>query len=147
MVNKVLRDKSGQFQGSVGRGARKVPAATPRTPKVAEPPPVVEHGPFLGSGPLTTSELYEALRNVEYPGSQSRQALNDYHAEQGALVKQWEEWLADEYLTDVPKEVHKTVFQLAWQQGHSSGYHEVQNYYADFAEIATATAKAVRAEK
>jgi hypothetical protein len=27
------------------------------------------------------------------------------------------------------------VFSLAWQMGHSSGYHEVANYYAEISEL------------
>lgn len=31
---------------------------------------------------------------------------------------------------------HAIVYSQAWEQGHSSGYQEVESYYGDFAEAA-----------
>lgn len=54
-----------------------------------------------------------------------------------AIEKEFCQALAAEHLPAVPTEVSDKVFSLAWDQGSSSGYSEVENYYLDFAELAT----------
>lgn len=50
--------------------------------------------------------------------------------------------LADEYLSEISETrrpaVAERVFRLAWEDGHSSGYYEVENRYMDLADLALA---------
>jgi hypothetical protein len=46
--------------------------------------------------------------------------------------------LATEYLPDLPAEVADHVFGLAYEQGHSSGWTEVEHYYAEIAPVVVA---------
>jgi len=56
--------------------------------------------------------------------------------DQGRLNKLFEEDLAIEHgVFEHPK--RSKLFELAWVQGHSSGFHEVDMYYGEFVELLT----------
>ena len=43
--------------------------------------------------------------------------------------------LREDYLHDLPVEVTDKVFRKAWEDGHASGTHEVEQQYRELAEI------------
>ena len=43
---------------------------------------------------------------------------------------------------DLPVEVDDALFSKAWEHGHSSGYHEVEYYYCDLADLVLAAYRA-----
>ncbi|MFE6967209.1 hypothetical protein ACFVAJ_19145 [Agromyces sp. NPDC057679] len=44
--------------------------------------------------------------------------------------------LRDAYAEDLPEAVAPIIFERAWEDGHSSGYSEVESQYVDLAEFA-----------
>ncbi len=154
--NNTLRDKStGQFAGST-RGAKKIPTAAPSLPvsrATSTPSPssssLNDQGPLLGAGPLTTSELYDARSEVVYPTGSNRtnESVREYNRQISALEKQWSRWLGEEHAPGIPEVAQNKIFSLAWQEGHSSGYNEVETHYVEIAEIAVITAEAIRSGK
>lgn len=59
--------------------------------------------------------------------------------------------LREEYLSDLPAslrtiEVAGVVFRKAWEDGHASGLHEVEQHYAELAEIARLAYQAGRTQ-
>ncbi len=49
-----------------------------------------------------------------------------------------QEALRTAYLPNLPEAVTDLVFRKAWEDGHASGEHEVEQIYEDLAEIAKA---------
>lgn len=44
------------------------------------------------------------------------------------------QWLEEKHgLSEHPKK--DLLFHLAWEHGHSAGYHEVESYYDDFSRL------------
>jgi len=69
-------------------------------------------------------------------------AMFFYREAHRAMNQEFADALAHEYLGETVgparlEAVAAPVFHAAWDHGHSSGYNEVENYYIDFAEIAT----------
>jgi hypothetical protein len=95
---------------------------------------------------LSTRELDEATRALVWPRFDGRrsakafadlqEAKNQYHADEKALEACWEPWLAKEYADGLSAIVVDELFRRAWDDGHSSGYHEVETYYQQYAEFA-----------
>ena len=52
----------------------------------------------------------------------------------------WENYLHGSYAPDLPRSVHDKVSGKAWQMGHSSGYHEVENYYSELIDMVSEVA-------
>lgn len=74
---------------------------------------------------------------VEYP---SRSAPNraerqmEYRKGQMVAEARFKADLEEEFgLSGHPKA--QRLFDLAWQEGHSSGYNEVLNYYSEFSDL------------
>ena len=101
--------------------------------------------------PLSTEELRSAVDSIPYPNDtadrdeRNRIRTENSHAVR-ALEKRWGAWLADEYASEVPAAAHDDIYRLAWEQGHSSGYGEVEYHYSEYAGLAAKVAQAVRAE-
>ena len=52
------------------------------------------------------------------------------------LTAEWREFLEDEYSTsELSADARRAIYNHAWQEGHSSGYHEVASVYQDIATI------------
>jgi len=57
-----------------------------------------------------------------------------YREETSNLKRKFREDLAEEFgVTDHPKE--EQLFNIAWENGHSSGYNEVWGEYSDLVEL------------
>ena len=62
------------------------------------------------------------------------EARNAYRADEQRLVKEFAQDLYEEF--DVLRFAKRDkAFALAWEYGHSSGFSEVYNYFADLAEL------------
>lgn len=83
---------------------------------------------------MDTNELIERTAALVFgePGPQ-RQAYRDQTRE---LEAQWRAWLADEYASALPEAAQQAIWDYAWDQGHASGYNEVEMHYSDVAAIA-----------
>lgn len=98
--------------------------------------------------------MYEAVRIAEqatlaneYPGFELKgrayyEARDNYRARQREIDRLFAVDLAQELADDLPKTVQDRIFQLAWDEGHASGYSEVANHYEELAEFACAVRKA-----
>lgn len=93
---------------------------------------------------MNAQQLTEATNRLTYPSSAShpdkgeRKAARDtYYTERSALERQWRDWLHKEHAPGFPAELDSLVFQKAWGEGHSSGYHEVENIYENLTEFVT----------
>jgi hypothetical protein len=61
-------------------------------------------------------------------------ARNDYKIEEKTVHEALHAGLAKEYgLLGNPKE--QKVWELAWSEGHSSGYYSIEQYYDQFSEL------------
>lgn len=47
----------------------------------------------------------------------------------------WRSWLHREYLNGFGRETADAVYRKAWEDGHSSGYREVEMHYQELADI------------
>lgn len=87
---------------------------------------------------------------IEYPTADAyrgRQEARDrarvaYRAAHADLNRDFGVALAERYIAPAVDPAHLEavagpVYRAAWEQGHSAGYSEVENYYIDFAELAT----------
>ena len=69
----------------------------------------------------------------EAPNADIAPRLERQQRERDALADS----LAATYASGLPKHVADRVFALAWEHGHAYGAGEVENYYIDFADLAT----------
>lgn len=68
-----------------------------------------------------------------------QEALRDYREREGQINREFAADLAREYLDRaMPTEVANAVFAMAWEDGHSEGYHSVESHYEDLARLAQA---------
>jgi predicted metal-dependent phosphoesterase TrpH len=89
---------------------------------------------------MDTNALEAAIKTLTYP----REAKNreerarlyaEYREQENALIAQWKTWLADEYADDLPAAAQNAIYRKAWEEGHSSGYYEVENHYSELSEL------------
>lgn len=90
---------------------------------------------------LSTEELREALATVKYPHGvareERREAMKRYHDEQNALILQWKEWLQNQYADGFSTQAADVIYNKAWMEGHSDGYHNVESWYQELVEMVT----------
>ena len=78
---------------------------------------------------LTTVEVDEQVRQAwNGSGFEERQA---YRAAVAELEAEWREWLFQEHADDMSTEAAQVVFARAWEEGHASGYSEVEMHFVD----------------
>lgn len=72
--------------------------------------------------------------------SEHSEAMLAYRAARREVDKAFGVALADAYLESIAESrrqaIGEQIFPLAWENGHESGYHQVENHYIDFAEVA-----------
>lgn len=74
------------------------------------------------------------LRDYEHLRAAYDEAVVDYHYAMKEIEKQFKLDLEKEYsLTGHPKA--DKVFDMAWEDGHSSGYGSVESYYERYADL------------
>lgn len=87
-------------------------------------------------------EKYTAIRNaIKYPNDLAGRTLEYRRTSMDAYRKACKECdeafelaLYDEYgVSNNPK--REKAFRIAWQEGHSSGYSEVETYFEEMAEL------------
>ena len=62
------------------------------------------------------------------------QVMNDYREKDAAMRQNFRKMLAELYgVSDHPKE--QKLFDLSWEEGHSSGYSEVAIKYDEFVDL------------
>lgn len=75
-------------------------------------------------------EMRKAERKAKFEAARAKErAENEKH---------YSEMFSEigEPVAGLNKEQHAAVYAMAWEHGHSSGFHEVQSYYEDFSELA-----------
>lgn len=92
---------------------------------------------------LSRIEAEDAYDALKYPGRKDRFAYDAYQAEIKAIELQFRFWLEAEYASGLPTILLDEIWDQAWSDGHSSGYHEVENYYEDRAEFVRKIKKAL----
>lgn len=65
-----------------------------------------------------------------------RAARVKYQKAHSLITSRFAQALATEYTPDLPSVIQESIFQKAWSDGHSSGYHEVEYAYQELANLA-----------
>lgn len=90
---------------------------------------------------LSTTELIATLDTIPYPHGVSREerptAMRAYNEKRGALIAQWKEWLHDVYADGFSTQAADVIYAKAWEDGHSSGYREVEMWYQELSDLVT----------
>lgn len=81
--------------------------------------------------------LDEAIKTAKADETRAR-LVAAREAEAAAAKEHFERMFTEigQPLAGLTKDQHGAVYELAYQQGHSSGYDEVETYYGEFAELA-----------
>lgn len=77
-------------------------------------------------------EMFEHKRQFKKIGQVASQVADDFR----------EFCISDHLDTDIPEHIKELVYSVAYEDGHSSGFHQVYNCMNDFAEIANKAYKA-----
>lgn len=81
----------------------------------------------------------EAVRALIYPSARDPEARLAYREKVNDIRGDFAKDLAEEYLPDVAdnysEQIPKAVFAKAWEQGHASGFSDVENHYIDLADL------------
>jgi hypothetical protein len=99
---------------------------------------------------ITPAEIANAASDAnEYPpyGAKGADAAAKRRAYSARTVEIRDEFaanLAAEYLPGMPATVTDRAFRDAWDQGHDSGFNEVEDRYEEIASFANLVANAVR---
>lgn len=80
---------------------------------------------------MIAADFEAASRAVPY----DRANLAAYREAQAEIRSRFAAALADEHLPHLPDEATDAVFERAWEEGHSSGFHSVEGSYADLAAL------------
>jgi len=73
-----------------------------------------------------------------YPSKYDRSvALTEYQNKVNALVSEWKTWLFDDYASHLNAAQQEVLYTKAYADGHSNGYREIENEFAELAELAT----------
>jgi len=94
--------------------------------------------------PLSSAEADEASRSLSYPHlgaagvtRENRAArLEAYRQAESEITAQHRLWLEENYNEGFAQAVLDRIYQRAWDDGHSGGYHEVENYYDEHSTFA-----------
>jgi hypothetical protein len=89
---------------------------------------------------MIANNFYNKTRVIRYDPSNRKQ----YREAMRAIEKEFEQALADTYLPNQNLEIQAKVWEMAWVEGHSSGYSDVENYYVQFADLVLFTIKTIR---
>lgn len=84
---------------------------------------------------ITTEEL-EIQTHIDFEvwKTLSKDEKEKYNKKNRELEEEWKLWLfKDEGVENNPK--REQCFTVAWQEGHSGGYSEVENYFREFVEL------------
>lgn len=82
---------------------------------------------------LSTAELEIATASVTYGETVAERQT--YRAQVRELETQWQEWLNEEYAPFLSSQSANEIYARAWEDGHASGYSEVESIYVDLASI------------
>ena len=64
----------------------------------------------------------------------TREERIEWHNKVADWEEEWEQWLFKEYeVEENPKK--EKCFALSWEEGHASGYEEVENYFSKFVDL------------
>ena len=64
----------------------------------------------------------------------SREQKEEWRKRKGELERDWKEWLFREYgVENNPK--REKCFDIAWEEGRSNGYYEVDVYFSRYVEL------------
>ena len=85
-------------------------------------------------------EYEERVKELKYPDRKGLPKVEfgarwrSYKEAEDKIHMEFKEALAREYGISGHKNEPK-VWQMAWNEGHSAGYQEIENWYADLAEL------------
>ncbi|WP_020142310.1 hypothetical protein [Terracoccus sp. 273MFTsu3.1] len=70
-----------------------------------------------------------------YPGPKDREAMAAYRQQGYDIRDQFSADLSREYLPNEARHAATKIFDKAWSDGHSEGYHRVEEIYEEIADI------------
>ena len=95
---------------------------------------------------MNAAEAEAAVKAIPYPRrapgkTKAEHAENlvqraEYYKAISEVEGKFRNWLAREYAPWLAKETQDLIWAKAWEYGHSHGYIEVENHYADLADFA-----------
>jgi len=97
--------------------------------------PVKPHAPAAGAPAAAHREYADALEQHEIAETQHKIALDVYNTKQSMLFGVWQTKLKNEYAPGYTDELFNKVYSKAYEDGHSSGYGEVRNYFLDLTDF------------
>lgn len=90
---------------------------------------------------LNANETIAAIDALVYPrGIADRDERVAAHRAYNEAVcninGEFRDWLASTYASDLPAEVQARIWGKSWEDGHASGYNEVEGHYNDNSDFA-----------
>lgn len=82
---------------------------------------------------LSTVDLHNATSSLTYGDTVTER--QNYRAQVRDLETQWQEWLHEEYASFLSSQSANEIYVQAWENGHASGYSEVESIYVDLASF------------
>ena len=81
-------------------------------------------------------EFEERYRNLDYPRTGDVELRNKYREEVASIEVDFRNALQNEYVCrELGTVAESKLWWMAWENGHSSGYSEVENYYSELADL------------
>jgi hypothetical protein len=84
---------------------------------------------------LDGNEAWEAISNLEYV-SYGKPGYDEYQSAKSEIESAWKETMLNNDGFGLSAKAQEAVFEEAWEQGHSSGYSEVEVYFSELANLA-----------
>lgn len=106
---------------------------------------LINEGYFKNDIPYPNKKDFKVKYTCEHCGSKVEDAkaeemytnaLKEYRAEDARLYQLFKKVVMHHYgLEGLKEEVYEKTWSIAWEQGHSAGYHEVYSCLADLADL------------
>lgn len=82
---------------------------------------------------ITTAEIAERAQEIRLGGGvEGRRIYNEAFA---AIEAEWKIWLYQDAAADLSTEASDLIFQKAWEEGHGSGYQDVDGQFRDLVNL------------
>lgn len=79
--------------------------------------------------------INQAVRALPFV-ARGQEGRAEYDDAYGDLQDQFKDALYETYGEGLNRAQHERAYSLAYQEGHASGWHDIQNYYIDYADFA-----------
>lgn len=84
---------------------------------------------------MDSNQLRGHIDNVVSPLYKTDKAM--YYAQLASAEASWRAWLFSEYAWDLSEKTREKIYSKAWEDGHSSGYYEVEHHFSELCDLVT----------